>query len=616
MKNQIVTLNDLFNQYEEIIVPSYQRAYAWEEKQLQHFVDDLIEASNNHQKKSLDEDSIGEYYYGHFIYEEKNENIIEIIDGQQRITTFILFLSVCGFINQNNLSWIIRKFKTVDYDLEGYFKLIELLKNQEINLITELEILSEGDHTLSLKRMIFALNFFYEHFTGTDKKSKLVKENIDIYIKVFLTANISTHSTKNKGIAVQIFELQNTRGLNLSIIEKVKSKLMKVIYTLSSVEDQELKISQIQSQFARIYEIEENISSNSFRGDLQIEDVLLFHLRTIDDGHKIESPRRQNFISPSRQGNKEELILSYLDKTISERRNISEQTAVNYIENLTVKFKESVEFISLKIPQIDDKNSLVGDCLILDRNLCFELYLILFHSEAEYFLIDTEFVRLWERLLFTRDFHSKYYGLVYRDDFEKLFTEIISNISDSQRILYTYVQKGFRNEIGNLPETVSEFLINKKANILNDAFHWFTHKTVYTLYKYEKTKKADLNQLRFIMKKGRSIEHILPQSWQWSWIGETDSNRITAEGTKFNKEIEKIINGIGNLILVTPSENSSLGNNHPKEKIYSVDGGSYSFHNQNSSIWSDHRTWQKNIDERGEEIYSFMQRLALDESVI
>ena len=75
-----LTLGDLFNG-KKLRVPSYQRAYAWEEPQLVQFVSDLLSTGK-------------EYYYGHFILEE-NSDSFKIIDGQQRITTFILFLLIC-----------------------------------------------------------------------------------------------------------------------------------------------------------------------------------------------------------------------------------------------------------------------------------------------------------------------------------------------------------------------------------------------------------------------------------------------------------------------------------------------------------------------------------------
>ena len=66
-----------------IKVPDYQRAYSWETKQIDLFIGDLVNPANRHG-----------YYFGHFIVEDSGSHL-ELVDGQQRLTTVILFLVVC-----------------------------------------------------------------------------------------------------------------------------------------------------------------------------------------------------------------------------------------------------------------------------------------------------------------------------------------------------------------------------------------------------------------------------------------------------------------------------------------------------------------------------------------
>ena len=67
-----------------IAVPSYQRAYSWEKAQWQQLIDDLKESEGN-------------YYLGHFLFEhpegETDPDKLLVIDGQQRLTTLIIFFS-------------------------------------------------------------------------------------------------------------------------------------------------------------------------------------------------------------------------------------------------------------------------------------------------------------------------------------------------------------------------------------------------------------------------------------------------------------------------------------------------------------------------------------------
>jgi uncharacterized protein with ParB-like and HNH nuclease domain len=76
------TINKLFDsKNRKFEIPSYQRAYSWDDKQINQFIEDLKNAEN-------------QYYLGHFLFEIKEENILYVIDGQQRLTTSIIFFSV------------------------------------------------------------------------------------------------------------------------------------------------------------------------------------------------------------------------------------------------------------------------------------------------------------------------------------------------------------------------------------------------------------------------------------------------------------------------------------------------------------------------------------------
>jgi uncharacterized protein with ParB-like and HNH nuclease domain len=76
----------------EIIVPVYQRSYSWDtpieksdrKTQTDVFLSDLEEYSRSNAKS--------QYYFGHFLFEEKNKKF-NVIDGQQRLTTIVIFLS-------------------------------------------------------------------------------------------------------------------------------------------------------------------------------------------------------------------------------------------------------------------------------------------------------------------------------------------------------------------------------------------------------------------------------------------------------------------------------------------------------------------------------------------
>ena len=73
-----------------------------------------------------------------------------------------------------------------------------------------------------------------------------------------------------------------------------------------------------------------------------------------------------------------------------------------------------------------------------------------------------------------------------------------------------------------------------------------------------------------------------------------------------------MINGLGNLLLITGSENSTQSNKHPKEKEYSsCSGGSYREHNSKKEKWENYQNWQTIINDRGENIFEFLKTFSM-----
>ena len=120
----------------KIFVPTYQRAYSWDTefekanspKQTNVFLSDLEDYNKSSTKSK--------YYFGHFLFEEKDERTFGIIDGQQRMTTIVIFLSALfsrlkqirplNETEQETFEDIIKRnstyrFETVDYD-DRFFK--------------------------------------------------------------------------------------------------------------------------------------------------------------------------------------------------------------------------------------------------------------------------------------------------------------------------------------------------------------------------------------------------------------------------------------------------------------------------------------------------------------
>src|SRR3989344_3011791 len=80
-------IEDILNSSIQFAVPKYQREYTWGKNEALEFLDDL---------KSYTE-SNGNLFLGTLIFDisKQNQNIITVVDGQQRITTVLLLLIAC-----------------------------------------------------------------------------------------------------------------------------------------------------------------------------------------------------------------------------------------------------------------------------------------------------------------------------------------------------------------------------------------------------------------------------------------------------------------------------------------------------------------------------------------
>ncbi len=195
-------------------IPEYQKAYSWEEKQINAFIDDLLEYSQDN--TSEENEHFKKYYLGHFILEKaENEEFSDIIDGQQRITTVYLFLLVCAYFEENKNIYDFIKFSPTSDDIAGLETIKRNLDNKKTD-ISILENLSLKANTLSFKRMVKAIEIFIKSFEEIEnKKGTLEISKIKEYLKIIYTAYCSVTIFNDKAVASQIFELHNKRGIHL-----------------------------------------------------------------------------------------------------------------------------------------------------------------------------------------------------------------------------------------------------------------------------------------------------------------------------------------------------------------------------------------------------------------
>ena len=106
MANELISLSQLF-QNRIFRIPDYQRGYAWLEPQLVDFWDDLINLQSGRYHytgllslKNLKEKEAENWGEDRWIF-KKGFKPCHIVDGQQRLTTFVILLyEIIKFVRQ------------------------------------------------------------------------------------------------------------------------------------------------------------------------------------------------------------------------------------------------------------------------------------------------------------------------------------------------------------------------------------------------------------------------------------------------------------------------------------------------------------------------------------
>lgn len=189
----IIGENDnIFDTEMEYIIPLYQRAYAWEDKQLTQLIEDIEDVAEN-----------DKYYIGALIVSEQNGKY-EVVDGQQRLTSLYLLLNCLGIKTKPTLTFACRE--NSNYTLRNIEEL--LLENRSK---LDMDRIEPG-----IQRGIKILSHELER-ADFDKESFIKKLSKVIVYRIEVPENTDLN---------RYFEIMNTRGEQLEQHDILKATLM------------------------------------------------------------------------------------------------------------------------------------------------------------------------------------------------------------------------------------------------------------------------------------------------------------------------------------------------------------------------------------------------------
>ncbi len=527
MKASEIQFNELLSQTKvSFIIPVYQRNYDWIKSQCKEFLKDI---------ESLMHRERDNHFLGSIVY-IKGDNIeaIEsgrkeyiIIDGQQRITTSILFLKAIHTLSQDE--WI--KEEIYNHFLtnknKGEYKLkLQLVKkdNEKLKKIIFEEPLLAIEPA---SKILENYHFFIEEL----KKSKF---NIDDFLNAFKRIGIVyIELDREKDNPQLIFESINSTGLSLSEADLIRN------FILMDKEHEEQKYL-FENYWFKIETSLTNENISSF-----MRDYLIMKTTNLPNKSKVYVAFK-DYLFKSKQTSEELLKdLLYYAEIYS-----------NFL-NLNYKNKE----ITLIIQDIKD----------LKKTVSYPYFLHLFNDYKQNIITDLILIKC---LKLIRNYIFRRLICEYNNN---IFTRLFANLHKELILIDNYNN--------NYYENLANILIDKRGGkifpdnkifkeyFLTKDIYNFTHK-YYLLYTLESFKNQEVVPFDSL-----EIEHIMPQKLTSEWKNELGENS--------SKIYDNYLHTIGNLTLTGYNQKLSNSSFKDKQAILKISGIKLNSYFDNIKSWNE-----------------------------
>lgn len=197
-------IQEIFNRNWDLTIPFFQRSYVWGEEQWERFLTDMYDICHYEQ----------EYFLGAVILKKRSEEHQHkmVVDGQQRLTTLVLFFKVL----------LLKMDKSTEFDV--VFKKMEdgksILKHNKndtksFEMILNLGLLQNIDNPIN------NIEKCYNYFFNNIKENELSFGKLLKYI-AFVGVDLEPYENEQ-----QIFDTINSLGVRLSGTELIKNYLFK-----------------------------------------------------------------------------------------------------------------------------------------------------------------------------------------------------------------------------------------------------------------------------------------------------------------------------------------------------------------------------------------------------
>ncbi len=562
----VVTLRELFKESERYIIPGYQRPYEWSEKQLDSMLESVTTIYNEGNGKVL---VFGTLQFN--VVNEGNVEKYEIIDGQQRMTSFYLLLV---FIKES----LCEKDASIVFELDN--KISNNYNEQFKNFRNDNISSKYRDNYILLSKKLTDVCKDKEKCSGL---LNFILDNI-LFVRVVTKNNNSINDT------LRIFDALNTTGLPLDVKDIFKISFYNY---LNNKKNKSVEFSAINKAYEHVnmneladgYHIKPDDLIDAYRY------MLLVKFNNNIKANSISQSSNDFFEWYFNNDNNNDAEIEW-DLFINLANNIKEyQNALSIYDNSEYKNIEDIRLACAK-------EILHWSGYYRIRNVVFVIYSILKEKNVASPLKETLKVTelLWLTCGMLRSVTSKVLTCVF-DMVGKLLTHLKTGVYN-----YEELQKQFKEWIGafnyfgnvyNVNDGRNYFIDNVIKGDVLDNISWF-----YVLLSYiddysdeKNIKPIDIKNTMFFCDKFKlEVEHIVSST--------------------FCSDVEWC-NHIGNLMYLEGNINSALGNytkknnnNMLKDFKHKIDKNTSLLNYENSTLKSISR-FQKDYVPNEESIMEF-----------
>lgn len=227
--NETKLLSMLSNNDVTFFIPPYQRNYEWDSEQCEAFLSDIIKTAKNNISGEHTEHFFGFITYAQYEHVFGQPDTLVLIDGQQRITTTMLFLTALRDLSDDLSlrSFIENKYLKNQASDENKYKI--KLKQVETDWESYKKIILSEDLTSEEKNSAVYRNYLYfkNKILSLEEAGEDVNSLINNGLDQFSVITVELQPDKNKWENPQeIFESMNSLGKPLSLADLVRNYLL------------------------------------------------------------------------------------------------------------------------------------------------------------------------------------------------------------------------------------------------------------------------------------------------------------------------------------------------------------------------------------------------------